>query len=261
VAGSRFNGQYDALNFGNGGLALTYAGFTVGGNIIGGRLNGQLALAPQHGVGELAYMFGAKYVTGPVTVGVSAERGYYQGNVNLTGITQRRGEAIDFGASYAVALGFLMYAEYQYQTLYQGGFNFITGGIGSGANNTISSQGFLIGNVVNFQVTMLTPTEQTLQTTWSQSIWRLASQGTSAGNPAENHNRRHRKCDSRGSRRASGVDRALVDCQCSAPFSCRPKPASCVSPGLPGLVDDDCRLGVPLHLHREEPSRGPTETG
>jgi hypothetical protein len=150
VAGSKFNGQFDALSFGNGGVALTYAGVTVGGNIIGGRLNGLLALAPQHGVGELAYMLGVKYAIGPVTVGVSAETGWSQGNVNLTGITQRRGQAIDFGASYAVAPGFLIYAEYQYQTLYQGKFNFISNSIGSGANNTISSQGFLVGNVVNF---------------------------------------------------------------------------------------------------------------
>jgi hypothetical protein len=150
VAGSKFNGQFDALSFGNGGVALTYAGVTVGGNIIGGRLNGLLALAPQHGVGELAYMLGVKYAIGPVTVGVSAETGWSQGNVNLTGITQRRGQAIDLGASYAVAPGFLIYAEYQYQTLYQGKFNFITNSIGSGANNTISSQGFLVANVVNF---------------------------------------------------------------------------------------------------------------
>ncbi len=150
VAGSRFNGQYDGLSFGNGGLALTYAGFTIGGNIIGGRLNGQLALAPQHGAGELAYMFGVKYVVGPFTAGVAAERGDYQGSVNLTGISQRRGEAIDFGASYAVAPGFVVYAEYQYQTLYQSDFNFITGSIGSTTNNNIKSQGFLLGNVVNF---------------------------------------------------------------------------------------------------------------
>ena len=83
-------------------------------------------------------------------VGVSAERGDYQGNVNLTGISQRRGQAIDVGASYAVAPGYLVYAEYQYQSVYQGGFNFITNSIGSNANNTIRSQGFLIGNVVNF---------------------------------------------------------------------------------------------------------------
>ena len=149
VAGSRYNGQYDGLNFGNGGIALTYGGFTIGGNIIGGRLNGQLALAPQHGVSELAYMFGAKYTVGPFTMGVAAERGDYQGGVNLTGLSQRRGEAIDVGASYTVAPGLIVYAEYQYQTIYQGGFNFITNAIGSAANNTIKSQGFLLGNVVN----------------------------------------------------------------------------------------------------------------
>src|ERR1700722_597858 len=40
--GSTFTGKYDGLNFGSGGIALTYAGFTVGGNVIGGRINGQL---------------------------------------------------------------------------------------------------------------------------------------------------------------------------------------------------------------------------
>jgi predicted porin len=150
MAGSRFNGRYDPLSFGNGGLALAYGGITIGGNIIGGRLNGQGALAPQHGVGEIAYMVGAKYAIGPLMVGVAAERGDYQGNVNLTGISQRRGQAIDVGASYAVAPGYIVYAEYQYQAVYQGGFNFITNSIGSNANNTIRSQGFLVGNVVNF---------------------------------------------------------------------------------------------------------------
>jgi predicted porin len=150
VAGSRFNGQFDGLSFGNGGLALTYAGVTIGGNVIGGRINASLAPPPQHGTSELAYMLGVKYANGPFTVGVSAERGYYQGAVNLTGITQRRGQAIDVGASYAVAPGLLAYAEYQYQTIYQGDFNFITSAIGSGANNTITAQGFLVGSVVNF---------------------------------------------------------------------------------------------------------------
>jgi len=150
VPGSRFNGSYDGLNFGNGGLAITYAGFTIGGNIIGGRLNGQLALTPQHGVSEIAYLIGVKYVNGPFTVGVAAERGDYQGSVNLTGISQRRAQAIDFGLGYTVAPGFVVYAEYQYQTLRQTGFDFITGSAGSSADNTIKSQGFLVGNVINF---------------------------------------------------------------------------------------------------------------
>lgn len=150
VAGSKYTGKYDGLNFGNGGVALTYAGFTVGGNIIGGRISGVLGLVPQNGVSELAYMIGAKYAAGPFTVGVAAERGVYQGNVNLTGISQRRGQALDIGASYSVAPGYLVYAEYQYQNLKQSDFNFITNAIGSSANNSIVSQGFVIGNIVNF---------------------------------------------------------------------------------------------------------------
>ena len=45
---------------------------------------------------------------------------------------------------------YIVYVEYQYQSVYQGDFNFITNSIGSNANNTIRSQGFLVGNVVNF---------------------------------------------------------------------------------------------------------------
>jgi predicted porin len=109
-----------------------------------------LAPAPQNGASEIAFMVGAKYINGPFTVGIAAERGDYQGSVNLTGISQRRGQAIDVGMSYAVAPGFLLYAEYQYQALYQTGFNFLTSASGSSANNSMQSQGFLIGNVVNF---------------------------------------------------------------------------------------------------------------
>ena len=84
-AGSKFNGQYDGLHFGNGGLAVTYGGFTLGGNVIGGRISGVLAPAPQGGASEIAYMVGTKYIAGPFTVGVAAERGDFQGNVALAG--------------------------------------------------------------------------------------------------------------------------------------------------------------------------------
>ncbi len=150
VAGSKFNGQYDGLSFGSGGVAVTYAGLTVGGNIIGGRLNGQMALAPQHGAGEIAYLLGAKYVVGPLVVGVAAERGNSQGAVTLTGLSERRSQAIDVGLGYTVAPGLIVYAEYQYDTQYQGAFNFVTSAIGSPANNTVKSQGFLLGNMVTF---------------------------------------------------------------------------------------------------------------
>jgi hypothetical protein len=150
VAGSKFTGTYDGLNFGNAGLALTYAGFTIGGNIIGGRVNGLLTLVPQNGVSELAYLFGVKYALGPFVAGIAAERGWSQGAVNLTGLTQRRSSAIDVGVGYTVAPGLTVYAEYQYDTQYQGDFNFITSSIGSTANNTVKSQGFILGNNITF---------------------------------------------------------------------------------------------------------------
>jgi predicted porin len=117
LASSKFNGKYDGLSFGNAGLALTYGGFTIGGNIIGGRINGALAAVPQHGVGELAYTVGLKYISGPFTIGVVGEIGWSQGNVNLVGISQRRGRGLDFGASYALAPGYTVYAEYFSQDL------------------------------------------------------------------------------------------------------------------------------------------------
>jgi len=150
VAGSTYNGKYDGLNFGSGGAALTYAGFTLAGNVIGGRLNGQLALAPQGGAPEIAYTASLKYTAGPLTVGVVGEVGWYQGNVNLTGISQRRGRAITAGGTFTVAPGLIFFAEALWQDVQQSNWNASTGLIGSNANNNARSMGFTIGNVVNF---------------------------------------------------------------------------------------------------------------
>jgi hypothetical protein len=51
--------------------------------------------------------------------------GWYQGNVNLTRISQRR------------------------QDLQQSGFNFVTGIADGTANNSIRSQGSTVGNVIS----------------------------------------------------------------------------------------------------------------
>ncbi len=150
IPGSHYTGKYNGLSFGSAGIALTYAGFTVGGNTIDGQINGQLALQPQGGAPMNAYLLGAKYVNGPLTMGIVGEEMWYQGNVNMSGITQHRGRAIDAGASYTVAPGYIVYAEYMFQDQYQGGVNQVTGAIGSNANNNIKSQGVMIGNVVNF---------------------------------------------------------------------------------------------------------------
>jgi len=154
VPGSAYNGSYENLNFGSGGAALTYAGFTLSANAIGGKLNGQGALMPTGGAKESAVILGLKYVTGPLTVGVEAEKAWYQGNVVLSGISQRYAQGLAVGGNYVVAPGFTVFAEYMYEEIAQGANNFVTGAVGTapGANlnNKVKAQGFLIGNVINF---------------------------------------------------------------------------------------------------------------
>jgi hypothetical protein len=68
----------------------------------------------------------------------------------LTGVTQRRGRGITAGALYTVAPGLQVFAEYLWEDQYQGNFNFGTTSVNSGANNNFHSQGFTIGNIINF---------------------------------------------------------------------------------------------------------------
>ena len=110
--GSKFNGTYNGLSFGSGGVAVTYAGFTVGGNIIGGKINQQLALQPSGGAPLLGVLAGAKYVSGPWTMGIVGEEWWDQGTATLSGLTQRKARALDAGVGYAVAPGFSVFAEY-----------------------------------------------------------------------------------------------------------------------------------------------------
>ncbi|MDR3539332.1 MAG: porin [Acetobacteraceae bacterium] len=138
---------YDNLSFENAGLALTYAGFTVGGNWIGGAVNNQLAPKPSGAPNENSFVLGVTYKTGPLTVGVVGEDNEYQGSPATTGHTQRKDMALDVGAAYVIAPGIVGYAEYLYQYRKQNGFNFATGSAGS-AYNTIQGQGLEIGTTI-----------------------------------------------------------------------------------------------------------------
>ncbi|MBN8875592.1 MAG: porin [Rhodospirillales bacterium] len=139
---------YNSLNFYNAGVAVTYAGFTIGGNYAGGAANGQLAPKPAGGANLNAWTAGMTYKTGPLLVGVVGEVIDSQGAVTLAGKTQRREYAIDAGASYVIAPGLVGWAEYMYQNRKQSGFNFATGAAGSSAYNTVQSQGIQIGTTV-----------------------------------------------------------------------------------------------------------------
>ncbi|MBV9249990.1 MAG: porin [Acetobacteraceae bacterium] len=152
LATSGGTGRFDNLSAKNAGVAVTFAGITVGGNYMGGAVNGQLALKPTGGANMNAYLLGAKYVTGPLTVGIVGERIFSQGAPQLVGITQRQEYGFDGGASYLLAPGLVGWAEYTYQHRYQGGFNFATGTAApaavAGAYNNVQSQIFAVGATV-----------------------------------------------------------------------------------------------------------------
>jgi hypothetical protein len=152
AAGSTYNGNYKNLKIGSGGIAATFSGVTVGGNLIGGNMNGQLGLQPQGGAPLFGFLFGAKYVAGPLTIGAAAEEYWEQGQAQLSGISQLRARGLSTGLSYSVAPGFQVFGEYLYMDQQQSLRNFLTStfGPGNNANNNIKGQTFLIGNVVNF---------------------------------------------------------------------------------------------------------------
>jgi hypothetical protein len=138
---------YNNLSFGNVGVALTYAGFTVGGNYIGGQVNGRGAPKPSGGAPTNGWLVGVTYKTGPLIVGVTGESINSQGAVPLVGKTQRHEYGIDAGAAYTIAPGLVGWVEYLYMNRKQNGFNFASGAAG-GAYNTVQAQGLEIGTTI-----------------------------------------------------------------------------------------------------------------
>jgi hypothetical protein len=152
ISSSRYTGQYKDLAIGSFGIAGTFAGVTVGGNVIGGNMNGQLGLQPQGGAPLFGFLLGAKYINGPFTIGIVGEEFWEQGTSQLAGLTQRRGRALNAGFSYTIAPGFTAWAEYIYGEQKQNLNNFNSGFGQSGTlnNNVTTNQGFLIGNIISF---------------------------------------------------------------------------------------------------------------
>jgi predicted porin len=157
-----FGPATNGFSVGDGGLAVTIAGFTVGGHIIGGQMNGQVALQPKGGVHAIAWIAGVQYAIGPITVGASWYNYQSQGSAgsvsgpgggSLLGISQRYDEGLDIGGTLSIAPGLVAYAGYSYGQKHQGSFNFITNqttGAAAGFNNTMNSNIFTIGTRVSW---------------------------------------------------------------------------------------------------------------
>ena len=144
--GSGATGRFDDINMGQVGAALTWAGFTVGGNWTGGAVNGQLAPRPSGGSMTNAMVLGAVWSNGPLKIGVAAEYFNDQGATQLVGLTQRHEWAVNPGINYTVAPGMQVWGEYIYTERHQAGFNFVTGAAGSAAYNDVKGNGFILGS-------------------------------------------------------------------------------------------------------------------
>jgi hypothetical protein len=146
--------QYKGFNVGDGGLALTFAGFTVGGNILAGNYNGEVALQPQGGVHSISWTAGVQYAAGPITVAAVYIAQDSQGSAGtiVDGVsqTQRHDSGVGAGLTYSIAPGLNAYAEYLYSQSHQGNVNLFTGAAGTSAYNNIHGQGIILGTRVQW---------------------------------------------------------------------------------------------------------------
>ncbi len=144
------NLKYDGQNLFNGGLAATWLGITVNGDITAGRLNGSNALDPHGGVPMHAELVSASYSIGPVAFGAILGIEDSQGSADLVRTSQRHEVATAVGGVYKIAPGLNLCAEYQYVQKHQGAFNFNTNASGVSTGNDIHGQGLTFAAIVNW---------------------------------------------------------------------------------------------------------------
>lgn len=155
TAGNR--NQYDGLSVGVGGVAVTYAGFTVGGMAQGGRFNGQWSLTPEGAADSSAYVVGASYTFGPVVVGtqlfqynspgssgpVGSGSGLGLTTASNVGFSpyagQRRERGVAAGGTYSVAPGLALYLSYLWGDRKENGVDLLTGQVSTVASPNLGA--------------------------------------------------------------------------------------------------------------------------
>ena len=168
VPGAATNPQrtkLEDLSLGDFGVAVTFAGVTVGGNYLVGRYNvpgggGYGGLLTKGQSNSNAFIVGASYTVGPVIFGAHYLRSQSQGdqatatNRSATGVAlaaggitggQRMETGLAAGATYSLAPGLSLFASYVYNERKQNGYNFLTGQSNNAAGNKTTAQVFAVG--------------------------------------------------------------------------------------------------------------------
>jgi hypothetical protein len=148
---------YDNLGYWFGGAAVNFGGLRVGGSAMWGAVNDQMALKPAGGANQIAWLAGAQYTLGPMTVGASYMNVLSAGALNAaTGgplASQRREGGINVGGTYVLAPGLLGWLSAAYGQRYQGGFNFATGATTGAAAlefNNVKFEAIALGGMVRW---------------------------------------------------------------------------------------------------------------
>jgi hypothetical protein len=144
--------RFDGLGAEQGGVAVNFGGLRVGGSIIAGRMNNQMALKVTGGANMIGYLGGVQYTLGPLTVGASYMNVLSAGALAENGgplPSQRREGGINVGGTYVIAPGLLGWLSATYGQRYQGGFNFTTGSLGD-ANNSVRFEAIALGGMVRW---------------------------------------------------------------------------------------------------------------
>ena len=130
----RYN--YQGLNAGDFGIAVTYAGFSVGGHYTFGQFNGNVGITVPQGYsnGE-AWLAGASYAIGPLVFGAHYLYNKSAGDLSSDYFGRQRTEqGVAAGATYTVAPGLSLFLSGLWNVRKQNGYNFLTGAGTSAAN-------------------------------------------------------------------------------------------------------------------------------
>ncbi len=143
--------NYDGLNVGDFGLAVTYGGLSVGGKYQFGRFNGSFSLAPKGAPDGEAWLAGASYTIGPFIMGAHYLNYKSAGDIqNAFRGRERKEQGIAAGATYSLAPGLSLFLSYIYSERKQNGYDFATNN--AGVNFTTTPGGLRTHNKATAQV-------------------------------------------------------------------------------------------------------------
>ncbi len=148
------NYNYQGLNIGDFGLAVTFAGLSVGGHYETGKFNGQTQNTLPRGFPDSnAYVAGASYTFGPVIVGAHYFVTESAGDLsNAFYGRQRKDQGIAAGGTYSLAPGVSIFLSTLWGQRKQNGYNFVSG---AGVTNATGVGGQTTGGKVTVSAASL----------------------------------------------------------------------------------------------------------